>query len=456
MLVFVIYQVVKHTSVQSILITETEAVKILLTKRIRYTFLRDSIYYLQFCLPDGKMFRRSLGTDSQREANALMIALMPSVIQAKEGTLPPDALSIQLEELSKMRMLQRATRIFPAVSVKPDMVAPTIEPAEERQITLGEAWKQYIQDKGKHWTSSIHSANERYMEVMLAVLGEDKNIQHITKQDIKQVMEVIEGLPKRVVQPYRSMTIEQLINCDDVPDEHLLGTEAIHKHLKIYKSLFKTYLTNDKSILHVSPTDGLTAPPSAVRYGAYTNSEMKRFVSYAIEEAKPEWLKWIILLLAYTGARRGELATLTVSQVCFDDDSNRHFLLIKEGKTDNAVRQVPLHQHLIELGFLEYVRGKGDKLFPEVAGSNMAKIGKVLSDIRDALDIPYRDIHNQRRIVHSFRHSVVTAASGWMNDITHLQQVIGHEKTGTGITRRYLHTFPLSVVCHIIDGLNWR
>ncbi|WP_038160178.1 tyrosine-type recombinase/integrase [Trabulsiella guamensis] len=428
----------------------------MLTKRIRYTFLRDSIYYLQFCLPDGKMFRRSLGTDSQREANALMIALMPSVIQAKEGTLPPDALSIQLEELSKMRMLQRATRIFPAVSVKPDMVAPTIEPAEERQITLGEAWKQYIQDKGKHWTSSIHSANERYMEVMLAVLGEDKNIQHITKQDIKQVMEVIEGLPKRVVQPYRSMTIEQLINCDDVPDEHLLGTEAIHKHLKIYKSLFKTYLTNDKSILHVSPTDGLTAPPSAVRYGAYTNSEMKRFVSYAIEEAKPEWLKWIILLLAYTGARRGELATLTVSQVCFDDDSNRHFLLIKEGKTDNAVRQVPLHQHLIELGFLEYVRGKGDKLFPEVAGSNMAKIGKVLSDIRDALDIPYRDIHNQRRIVHSFRHSVVTAASGWMNDITHLQQVIGHEKTGTGITRRYLHTFPLSVVCHIIDGLNWR
>lgn len=86
----------------------------------------------------------------------------------------------------------------------------------------------------------------------------------------------------------------------------------------------------------------------------------------------------------------------------------------------------------------------------------MAKIGKVLSDVRDSLHIPYRDIQNQRRIVRSFRHRVVTAASGWMNDITQLQQVIGHKKTGTGITRRYFHIFLLSVVCPIIDGLDWR
>lgn len=140
----------------------------------------------------------------------------------------------------------------------------------------------------------------------------------------------------------------------------------------------------------------------------------------------------------------------------YDDDSNRHYLLITDGKTENAAREVPLHNYLIDLGFLDFAASKKTELFSEVAGTNMAKIGKVMSDIREELSIPYRDIHNQRRIVHSFRHSVVTAATGWMNDITHLQQVVGHEKTGTGITRRYIHTFPLSVVCHIIDGLNWR
>jgi len=451
---------VKRSSVYLIFITETEAVLILITKRIRYTFLRDSIYYVQFCLPDGKMFRRSLGTDSQREANTLMIALMPSVLNVKAGACSPENLSSQIEELTQTRMLYRAARVSPDLYTKPTIAAPTnsvdVTDSDRSVLTLGEAWGRYVKDKGKSWTAAIHSANERYMEVMLTVLGAERDVRSITRQDIKHVMEAVTGLPKRVVQPYRSMSIEQLLSCDDITEEHLLGTEAIHKHLKIYKSLFKTYLTEDKGVLSVAPTDGVTAPPSSARYGAYTNSEMKSLVRYAIEEAKQDWLKWIILLLAYTGARRGELATLTTSQVRFDDDSNRHYLLIKEGKTDNAVRQVPLHQHLIDLGFLEFVAGKADKLFPEVAGSNMAKIGKVLSDVRDALHIPYRDIQNQRRIVHSFRHSVVTAASGWMNDITHLQQVIGHEKIGTGITRRYLHTFPLSVVCHIIDGLDWR
>lgn len=46
-------------------------------------------------------------------------------------------------------------------------------------------------------------------------------------------MEVVENLPKRVVQPYRSMSIHQLIACDDVPPDEMVGVEAIHKHLKI-------------------------------------------------------------------------------------------------------------------------------------------------------------------------------------------------------------------------------
>lgn len=167
------------------------------------------------------------------------------------------------------------------------------------------------------------------------------------------------------------------------------------------------------------------------------------------------WVKWVILLLAYTGARRSEIATLSKDSIGFDDDNIRHYLLISEGKTDNATRQIPIHQHLIDLGFLEYVNRQEGKLFPEVAGANMAKIGKELTTIREKLAIPYLDIHKQRRIIHSFRHSVVTAASGWVSNISHLQQVVGHEKTGTGITRRYLHTFPLSATAHVLDGLNW-
>lgn len=421
----------------------------MLSKRIRYTFKRHSIYYVQFSLPAGKMYRRSLETDSFREANALMIALMPQLLMVKEGSSSPEEFNSYIASLVHSRMVRRAASVLP--------IAPPVSPAIEPPpaMALAKAWEKYKAERGMKWTIAIASANERYIEPLMALLGPESDVEKVTTRDIRQVMEAVENLPKRVIQPYRSMTIHQLLACDDVPEKEVIGTEAIHKHLKIYKSLFKTFLTDEKGILTKSPTDGITAPPSATRFGAYAPNEMRSFVSYAINEAEG-WLKWVVLLLAYTGARRSEIATLTKGQVCFDDDSIRHYLLIRDGKTDNATRQIPIHQHLIDLGFLQFVEASNDALFPEVSGTNMAKIGKELTTIREKLSIPYLDIHNQRRIVHSFRHSVVTAASGWMNNVAHLQQVVGHEKTGTGITRRYMHDFPLSVVCHIIDNLNWR
>lgn len=51
-------------------------------------------------------------------------------------------------------------------------------------------------------------AYERYIKALLVVLGESSDVTAITKQDIRQVMEVVENLPKRVVQPYRSMNVQ--------------------------------------------------------------------------------------------------------------------------------------------------------------------------------------------------------------------------------------------------------
>lgn len=84
----------------------------------------------------------------------------------------------------------------------------------------------------------------------------------------------------------------------------------------------------------------------------------------------------------------------------------------------------------------------------------MLKIGKELADICDQLGIPYLDDYGQRRLVHSFRHTMISnRLAGWIGHLAHLQQVVAHEKSGSGITRRYLLTFPLSSVSYVIDGL---
>lgn len=80
------------------------------------------------------------------------------------------------------------------------------------------------------------------------------------------------------------MTVQQLIECDDVPPKDLVGAESIHKYLKIHKSLFKTFLTDNKDILEKSPTDGVVASPSKARFGAYSAAEMRKFMGWALKQ----------------------------------------------------------------------------------------------------------------------------------------------------------------------------
>lgn len=333
--------------------------------KVLFTGQRNGVYQLQVKVAEGKLFRKSLLTSDSEQATAYIEKLKPAIEAAKANV---DAIS---------KLSASVDRIISGGS---------------NYISLLDAWKMYKQEKGLHWTCPISMANERYFEIILTVLGEDKDITTITKKDI----------------------------------------------------------------LTKAPTDGIIFPQSKTRYGAYSNSEMKEFVAYAVNEEKRDWLKWIILLLAYTGARRSEIAKLSSSDVKTDKETGRLYILIGYGKTENAVREIVIHEHLIEWGFMDYVASMPGLLFPIVAGSNMAKIGKVISEIRDNLDIQKQDIHGQRRLVHSFRHSVITVATGWMKDLTHLQTTVGHELTGIGITARYIHNLPISVISYVIDGLNWQ
>ncbi|QFH65892.1 tyrosine-type recombinase/integrase [Leclercia adecarboxylata] len=429
-------------------------------KTLPYTFQRNGNYYLQIRLSNGRMYKKSLLTDSYREASTLMVSITPHVPFVKSLATPIPMFDAFVSNLivSERKTVKVPLLLSQPIVVPDAIVDPASRVEPEKVLALSDAWALYKDEKGRNWTKSISMANERYMAVLLTVLGGETDVTAITKQDIKQVMEVVENLPKRVVQPYRSMTIQQLVNCDDVPPDELVGVEAIHKHLKLYKSLFKTFLTGNKDILMKSPTDGVVAAPSKARFGAYSLAEMKKIVEWALKQSDG-WQKWIILLLAYTGARRGEIAKLEKSQIKYDEDSQRYYFLIAEGgqgKTENATRQVVIHPKLIEWGFMDYVdRQWKERVFSEVAGTNMTKIGKEFADVRNRLGIPYLDDFGQRRLLHSIRHSVCSAAmSGWVTNILHLQQTVGHEKSG-GITKRYLHTFPLSSICYVIDGIFW-
>jgi integrase len=69
--------------------------------------------------------------------------------------------------------------------------------------------------------------------------------------------------------------------------------------------------------------------------------------------------KWVPLLCAYTGARAGEMTQLRKQDVQTRGDGYFAHLTPKAGSMkNNKARTVPLHEHLIELGFIEFVHAR--------------------------------------------------------------------------------------------------
>jgi integrase len=106
---------------------------------------------------------------------------------------------------------------------------------------------------------------------------------------------------------------------------------------------------------------------------ALAADEIKTFLKAALAIGRPKTKmeaakRWVPWLLAYTGARAGEITQLRGADVTERDGIPAIKISPEAGtvKTKRA-RIVPLHEHLVEQGFLEFVRasGKGPLFYTE-------------------------------------------------------------------------------------------
>jgi len=154
-----------------------------------------------------------------------------------------------------------------------------------------------------------------------------------------------------------------------------------------------------------------------------------------------EALYWLPLLMAYTGARREELAQLLVSDLRQDEETQVWYLTIKPSadasvKTLSSRRKVPLHNDLLELGLLKYRSGlKPDgRLFPKLkahpANGYGYSIGKAWAGyLRKVVKL-----NSSAAPAHGFRHSFKTLCRevGIPTDVQ--DWIVGHSSGTVGET----------------------
>lgn len=137
-------------------------------------------------------------------------------------------------------------------------------------------------------------------------------------------------------------------------------------NLAALKSIFGWAMKNRK--LPSNPAEGVSVKRSKrpkLRERGFNEDEAKTILKAALaiehNPKRPQWSaaqRWVPWLLAYTGARVGEIAQLRREDLVKTGDHWSIRITPEAGSVKtNEARIVPLHPHLVELGVLKFIEG---------------------------------------------------------------------------------------------------
>ncbi len=304
-------------------------------------------------------------------------------------------------------------------------------------------------------SEDIINGYKRDLEFLIFSIG-DKPVNQVTKQDIKESLQIKAEMPRMSLKSYKEQGVGAVIcaiknDIIEIPEEHRVSSKSVRETLKSYQSFFSAYLFKSKDILTKSPTENVTFKYQSIPYANYTDSQMNLIVNY-YEQQEVSDKQLVILTACYTGMRLSEICSLTSESVKHDTESGYNYIFIEKGKTDAARRVIPISKKLEATGLIEYLNQlrPNQKLYskkPELINDELRKA-------RETLAIPHENEYEQRRVFHSLRHSLITKARSKGITDPVLQKVVGHQTNKT-ITDRYTHVFPVQDLTCVVECLPW-
>jgi integrase len=272
-------------------------------------------------------------------------------------------------------------KLEPPIPVEPKPIASPPPPPKKGAETFAEAAALYLKNELR---DDVKPATvQEYRRKIDAFPHKDKPLRIITRG---MAAEFLDGLP--------------------------ISKRTRNLYAALFSAIYKSAIRRDKA--NVNPFEGqrLKGVPR-VHYEPFTDDELATLFADAKLEIAPEKhttataLPWCALIAAFTGCRRDEIASLMAGDIKQTDGI--WFFDIRDGKTENAERVVPIRRALIDAGLLKYrdALPRDSRLFPSLKGSPSApdKTGKALGYAFEAwrkrLGIVREGVN-----FHSFRHTV--------------------------------------------------
>lgn len=344
---------------------------------------------------------------------------------------------------------------------------------------------------GEQYTSDIASVYTRFVTVneigsgMAAQRASDLrlfsfvtgilDVRDIRQFHLSQYRDALKSIPKNFLRSQKDadLTIDEIMARSRLMDKTEIGlaTSTMKRHFKSLELLINRAKSEGHMVSDTLDIAGLKSKqtakgPAHKKRAVYKFSELQRVFSH------PAWqgfkgkrrhisgttlIKdsryWVPLILAYTGARRAEIAGLMRNDIetingipCFHIRANKYRTIKGENGDIEKNRIIPVHPHLLELGILNHVQNSPKSatglMFPDIlpkprnkaskrTPSDILKIGETLDDFwRKSLQISL-DGNPRKLCMHSLRHYVNNALihSQDVHEVTRYD-LLGHVESG--------------------------
>ena len=323
-------------------------------------------------------------------------------------------------------------------------------PEREISINLGDLWDEYKSALHRRMPDVAEKRLRDYsapIHKFLSLYG-SADVSELTKRDVMEFRNVLERLPTRPKKEIAALgLLEQVAKAAEL-GLPTTSQSSVKTQMQAISALLTHAVT--EGYIEINPVHGSTTNISKVvihdEDKSYNSTEIKAIFESGIfrNNDKPKKANygqahyWIPLMLYYSGARAEEIAQLYVDDVRLDAEIPH--IKITDEKPDqslknNCRRDVPIHQHILDLGFEDYVRGlpTSGRLFPELSkskgGGYHAKVSLWFGRyLKSELKIERRGL----KPFHGFRHSFITACRerGERQDVQFA--VTGHRQKDVG------------------------
>ncbi len=403
---------------------------------------------------------------------------------------------IHTSMLQVRRLDIEALRLELASQITPEMlaavpqlpVAEAITPAGDELMFWSAFRKHYLACKKGAWKHDQQRLKENVTQMFLELMG-DLKLSEISRMTMRRFSDKLAQLPhdRHLVKLKYKCSDAGFVQLTNLAQEHdlpRLTPEARQRLLDSMSEVF-TWAVNEE-LMKTNPGIGLGGEllkMKGVKRKKKAHEQRDAFSADDLEQIfSAAWFRsgsgqktpkgifyayrphyyWLPLLAIYQGGRLNELSQLYLDDIRISAEGIDYldFNLAGEGKMDideadwdpaddkslksvNAERIVPLHKHIIELGFLEYVRSLRKagytRLFPELRYDKNKGYGKAAGSwfneryLGRELGIP----RNGRKTFHSLRHNFATALTD-MNLRSNVKaDLIGHARQATMVDARY-------------------